>query len=63
MEQAMQLLDRAYETLGTVLIASSQAGKVSSAQADLRQAYAILQRELAEKRKTEIKTAKEESTE
>ncbi len=63
MEQAMQLLDRAYETLGTVLIASSQAGKVSSAQADLRQAYAILQHELAEKRKTEIKTAKEESTE
>lgn len=48
MEQAMQLLDRAFETLSTVLIASSQAGKVSSVQMDLRQAYAILQREVAE---------------
>ena len=48
MEQAMQLLDRAFETLSTVLIASSQAGKVSSVQTDLRQAYAILQREFAE---------------
>lgn len=48
MEQAMQLLNRAFEMLGTVLIASSQADKVSSVQADLRQAYAILQREVAE---------------
>ena len=48
MEQAMQLLDRAFETLSTVLIASSQAGKVSSVQTDLRQAYAILQRKVAE---------------
>ena len=48
MEQAMQLLDRAFETLSTVLIASSQADKVSSVQTDLRQAYAILQREVAE---------------
>ena len=48
MEQAMQLLDRAFETLSTVLIASSQADKVSSVQTDLRQAYAILQREFAE---------------
>ena len=48
MEQAMQLLDRAFETLSTVLIASSQAGKVSSVQTDLRQAYAIMQREVAE---------------
>ena len=48
MEQAMQLLDRAFETLSTVLIASSQADKVSSVQPDLRQAYAILQREVAE---------------
>ena len=48
MEQAMQLLDRAFETLSTVLIASSQAGKVSSVQTDLRQAYAILHREVAE---------------
>lgn len=63
MEQAMQLLSRAFETLGTVLIAGSQAEKVGSVQADLRQAYAALQRELAEKRKAETKTAKEESTE
>lgn len=48
MEQAMQLLDRAFDTLSTVLIAASQAGKVSSVQTDLRQAYAILQREVAE---------------
>ena len=48
MEQAMQLLDRAFEMLSTVLIASSQADKVSSVQTDLRQAYAILQREVAE---------------
>lgn len=48
MEQAMQLLDRAFETLSTVLIASSQAGKVGSVQTDLQQAYAILQREVAE---------------
>lgn len=48
MEQAMQLLDRAFETLSTVLIASSQADKVSNVQTDLRQAYAILQREVAE---------------
>lgn len=48
MEQAMQLLDRAFGTLSTVLIASSQADKVSSVQADLRQAYAILQRKVAE---------------
>ena len=48
MEQAMQLLDRAFETLSTVLIASSQAGKVNNVQTDLRQAYAILQREAAE---------------
>ena len=32
----------------TVLIAASQAGKISSVQTDLRQAYAILQREVAE---------------
>lgn len=48
MEQAMQLLDRAFDTLSTVLIAASQAGKVGSVQTDLRQAYAILQREVAE---------------
>lgn len=48
MGQAMQLLNRAFEMLGTVLIASSQADKVSSVQTDLRQAYAILQREVAE---------------
>lgn len=48
MEQAMQLLDRAFGTLDTVLIAGSQAGKVGSVQTDLRQAYAILQREVAE---------------
>ena len=48
MEQAMQLLDRAFEMLSTVLIASSQADKVSSVQTDLRQAYAILHREVAE---------------
>lgn len=48
MEQAMQLLNRAFEMLGTVLIAASQADKVSSVQTDLRQAYAILQREVAE---------------
>lgn len=48
MEQAMQLLDRAFETLSTVLIAASQAGKVGSVQTDLQQAYAILQREVAE---------------
>lgn len=48
MEQAMQLLDRAFEMLSTVLIASSQADKVSSVQTDLRQVYAILQREVAE---------------
>lgn len=48
MEQAMQLLDRAFGTLDTVLIAASQAGKISSVQTDLRQAYAILQREVAE---------------
>lgn len=48
MEQAMQLLNRAFEMLGTVLIAASQADKVSSVQADLRQTYAILQREVAE---------------
>lgn len=45
----MQLLDRAFETLGTVLIAGSQAGKIGSVQADLRQAYAILRREVAAK--------------
>ena len=48
MEQAMQLLDRAFNTLSTVLIAASQAGKVGSVQTDLQQAYAILQREVAE---------------
>lgn len=48
MEQAMQLLDRAFGTLSTILIAASQADKVSSVQADLRQAYAVLQREVAE---------------
>lgn len=48
MEQAMQLLDRAFDTLSTVLIAASQADKVGSVQTDLRQAYAILQREVAE---------------
>lgn len=48
MEQAMQLLDRAFGTLDIVLIAASQAGKISSVQTDLRQAYAILQREVAE---------------
>lgn len=48
MEQAMQLLDRAFNTLLTVLIAASQAGKVGSVQTDLQQAYAILQREVAE---------------
>ena len=48
MEQAMQLLDRAFGTLDTVLIAASQAGKISSVQTGLRQAYAILQREVAE---------------
>lgn len=48
MEQAMQLLGRAFEMLSTVLIAASQAGKVGSVQTDLRQAYAILQREVAE---------------
>lgn len=48
MEQAMQLLDRAFDTLSTVLIAASQAGKISGVQTDLRQAYAILQREVAE---------------
>lgn len=48
MEQAMQLLDRAFGTLDTVLIAASQAGKISSVQTDLRQAYAILQRKVAE---------------
>lgn len=48
MEQAMQLLDRAFGTLSIVLIAASQAGKVSSVQTDLQQAYAILQREVAE---------------
>lgn len=58
MEQAMQLLDRAFGTLDTVLIAASQAGKVSSVQTDLRQAYAILQREVAEyeKDKRELAT-------
>lgn len=54
MEQAMQLLDRAFETLSTVLIASSQADKVSSVQTDLRQAYAILQREVAEYEKDKL---------
>lgn len=56
MEQAMQLLDRAFDTLSTVLIAASQAGKISSVQTDLRQAYAILQREVAkyEKDKREL---------
>ena len=48
MEQAMQLLDRAFEMLSTVLIASSQADKVRSVQAEWRQAYAILQREVSE---------------
>lgn len=48
MEQAMQLLGRAFDTLSTVLIAASQAGKVGSVQTDLQQAYAILQREVAE---------------
>lgn len=48
MEQAMQLLGRAFDTLSTVLIAASQAGKVDSVQTDLQQAYAILQREVAE---------------
>lgn len=48
MEQAMQLLGKAFDTLSTVLIASSQADKVSSVQTDLRQAYAILQRDVAE---------------
>lgn len=51
MEQAMQLLDRAFGTLSIVLIAASQAGKVSSVQTDLQQAYAILQREVAEHEK------------
>lgn len=60
MEQAMQLLDRAFGTLSTVLIAASQADKVSSVQTDLRQAYAILQREVAEyeKDKRELVTLK-----
>ena len=57
MEQAMQLLDRAFETLGTVLIASSQADKVSSVQTDLRQAYAILQRDGAEYEKNKRELA------
>ena len=48
MEQAMQLLGRAFDTLSTVLIAASQAGKVGSVQTDLQQAYAVLQREAAE---------------
>ena len=48
MEQAMQLLGRAFDTLSTVLIAASQADKVGSVQTDLRQAYAILQRKVAE---------------
>ena len=61
MEQAMQLLNRAFETLGTVLIASSQAGKVNSVQADLRQAYAILQHEAAEKTKAEAEKRKAEA--
>lgn len=52
MEQAMQLLDRAFATLGTVLIVGSQAGKISSVQADLQQAYAILRREVAAKKET-----------
>ena len=52
MEQAMQLLDRAFDTLSTVLIAASQAGKVGSVQTDLQQAYAILQREVAEYERT-----------
>ena len=53
----MQLLDRAFETLSTVLIASSQADKVSSVQTDLRQAYAILQREVAEYEKDKLELA------
>lgn len=48
MEQAMQLLNKAFGTLSTVLIAASQAGKVGSVQTNLQQVYAILQREVAE---------------
>nr|DAE35157.1 MAG TPA: hypothetical protein [Caudoviricetes sp.] len=48
MEQAMQLLNKAFDTLSTVLIAASQAGKVGSVQTNLQQVYAILQREVAE---------------
>ena len=65
MEQAMQLLDRAFEMLSTVLIASSQADKVSSVQTDLRQAYAILHREVAEYERARVEQdaqkAKEET--
>lgn len=57
MEQAMQLLDRAFDTLSTVLIAASQADKVSSVQTDLRQAYAVLQREVAEYEKNKRELA------
>lgn len=57
MEQAMQLLDRAFNTLSTVLIAASQADKVGSVQTDLRQAYAILQREVAEYEKNKRELA------
>ena len=63
MEQAMQLLNRAFDTLGTVLIAASQAGKVGSVQADLQQAYAILQHEAAEQKKAERRKAKAEKAE
>lgn len=65
MEQAMQLLDRAFGTLSTVLIAASQAEKVSNVQTDLQQAYAILQREVAEyeKDKRELAALRVEAAE
>lgn len=54
MEQAMQLLDRAFGTLSIVLIAASQADKVSSVQTDLRQAYTILQQLLSMRQEAEM---------
>lgn len=61
MEQAMQLLTRAYDTLSTVLIAASQAGKVGSVQANLQQAYAILQHEAAAQKQAEAEKRKAEA--
>lgn len=43
MEQVMQLLDRAFNTLSTVTISASEADKVSAVRTELRQAYAMLQ--------------------